>query len=142
MNERSVPSLAVTAVTVVSAGIFIGLGVWMWGWPASFSTYVNFPIHVHFLHDMGVFHIGLAIGVLVALFRRDAIYAVLVGLTAVCVLHAINHVIDLDIGGNASDPYLIAAQAVLSGVGAWLRRRQLAAETRPAATADQSTASS
>jgi hypothetical protein len=81
MNERSFPSVAVTAVTVVSAGIFIGLGVWMWGWPASFSAYVNFPIHVHFLHDMGVYHIGLAIGMLVALFRRDAIYAVLVGLS-------------------------------------------------------------
>jgi hypothetical protein len=142
MSERSFPPVSVAAVTVVSAGTFLGLGVWMWGWPADFSTYVNFPIHVHFLHDMDVFHIGLAAGMIVALFRRDAIYAVLVGFTAICILHAINHVIDLDIDGNPSDPYLIAGQAVISGVGVWLRGRQLAARARPAATADQSTSSS
>ncbi|GAA1206591.1 hypothetical protein GCM10009608_48420 [Pseudonocardia alaniniphila] len=142
MNERSFPSVAVTTVTVVSAGVLIGLGVWMWGWPASFSAYVNFPIHVHFLHDMGVFHIGLATGMLVALFRRDAIYAVLLGFTVICVLHAINHVIDLDIGGNPSDPYLIAGQAVISGVGVWLRGRQLAGQPQRADTADRSTSSS
>jgi hypothetical protein len=74
---------------------------------------------------------------LVTLFCRDAIYEVLVGLTLICVLHAINHVIDLDIGGNPSDPYLTAGQAVLSGVGVWLRGRQLADRPHRADTADQ-----
>jgi hypothetical protein len=59
----------------------------------------------------------------------------------ICVLHAINHVVDLDIGGNPSDPYLIAAQAIIGGVGVWLRGRQLVGQARPAATADQSTSS-
>src|ERR1700754_1971165 len=132
MNNRAT-SVAVKTAVVISAALFIGLGVWMWGWPVSFAAYVNFPLHVHFQHDMGIFHIGMAIGMLTALVRRDAIYAVLFGYTAICVLHAINHVMDLDIGGNPSDPYLITGQAVISGVGAWLRGRQLKAHARRAA---------
>ena len=59
----------------------------------------------------------------------------------ICVLPAINHMIDLDIGGNPSYPYLIAAQAIIGCGGVWLRGRQLAAQARPAATADQGTSS-
>lgn len=118
-------TIAVRAAVLISAAAMVVLGAWMWGWPDSFAAYVNFPVHVHFLHDMGVFHIGLAIGLLTALVKPDAIFVVLVGFTSICVMHAANHVIDLDIGGNPSDPYLIALQGVIGGFGAWLRARQL-----------------
>jgi hypothetical protein len=124
MNDRWT-ALAVSGAVVLGAAVMAGLGVWMWGWPEGFAAYVNFPVHVHFLHDLGVFHIGLAIALLTALVRRDAIFVVLVGYTVTCVLHAGNHVLDLHVGGHASQPYLIALQAVIGGAGAWLRARQL-----------------
>jgi hypothetical protein len=115
----------VNTIVVLGAVVMAGLGAWMWGWPDGFAAYVNFPVHVHFLHDLGVFHIGLAVALLTALLRRDAIFVVLVGYTVTCALHAGNHVLDLHLGGHASQPYLIALQAVVGGVGAWLRARQL-----------------
>jgi hypothetical protein len=126
MNDSWTP-LAVKAALVLGAAVMAGLGVWMWGWPASFAAYVNFPVHVHFLHDLGVFHIGLAVAMLTALVRRDAIFVVLVGYTVTCVLHAGNHVLDLHLGGHPSQPYLVALQALIGGIGAWLRAQQLRA---------------
>jgi hypothetical protein len=117
----------VNAIVILGAVVMAGLGVWMWGWPDGFAAYVNFPVHVHFLHDLGVFHIGLAVALLTALVRRDAIFVVLVGYTVTCVLHAGNHVLDLHLGGHPSQPYLIALQGLLGGLGAWLRTRQLRA---------------
>jgi hypothetical protein len=126
MNDRGT-AVAVNAIVVLGAALMCGVGVWMWGWPESFAAYVHFPVHVHFLHDLGVFHIGLAVALLVALVRRDAIFVVLVGYTVTCVLHAGNHVLDLHLGGHPSQPYLIAVQALIGGLGAWLRTRQLRA---------------
>jgi hypothetical protein len=117
----------VNAIVVLGAVIMAGLGVWMWGWPEGFAAYVNFPVHVHFLHDLGVFHIGVAIALLTALVQRDAIVVVLVGYTVICVLHAGNHVLDLHLGGHPSQPVLIVVQAVIGGVGLWLRARRLRA---------------
>jgi hypothetical protein len=126
MNGRRTAA-AVNAIVVLGAALMAGVGVWMWGWPESFAAYVHFPVHVHFLHDLGVFHIGLAVALLTALVRRDAIFVVLVGYTVTCVLHAGNHVLDLHLGGHPSQPYLIALQALLGGLGASLRARQLRA---------------
>jgi hypothetical protein len=115
----------VYTIVVLGAAVMAGLGVWMWGWPEGFAAYVNFPVHVHFLHDLGVFHIGLAVALLTALPCRDAILVGLVGYTVTCVLHAGNHLLDLHLGGHASQPYLIALQAAIGGAGARLRARQL-----------------
>lgn len=123
-NDRAT-GVAVTAIVVISAASILILGVWMWGWPDSFAVYVNFPVQVHLLHDLGVFHIGVAIGLITALVQRDAIFVALVGFAAICAMHAGNHVMDMDLGGRHSDPYLIGAQALLAGIGAWLRLRQL-----------------
>jgi hypothetical protein len=124
MNDRWTAP-AVTVIVVLGAAVMAGLGVWMWGWPEGFAASVDFPVHVHFLHDLGVFHIGVAVALLTALARRDAIFVVLVGYTVICVLHAGNHVLDLHLGGNPGQPVLIALQAVIGGAGAWLRARQL-----------------
>jgi hypothetical protein len=131
MNDSWTQS-AVNAIVMLGAAVMAGLGVWMWGWPEGFAAYVNFPVHVHFLHDLGVFHIGLAVALLTALFRRDAIFVVLVGYTVTSVLHTGNHVLDLHLGGHSSQPYLLALQALIGGIGIFLRTRQLrAAQVRP-----------
>lgn len=131
MNDSWTQS-AVNAIVMLGAVIMAGLGGWMWGWPDGFAAYVNFPVHVHFLHDLGVFHIGLAVALLTALFRRDAIFVVLVGYTVTSVLHTGNHVLDLHLGGHSSQPYLLALQALIGGIGILLRTRQLrAAQVRP-----------
>jgi hypothetical protein len=124
MNDRGT-AVAVNAIVVLGAALMGGVGVWMWGWPESFAGYVHFPLRVHFLHDLGVFHIGLAVALLTALVCSDAIFVVLVGYTVTCVLHAGNHVLDLHLGGHPSQAYLIALQALIGGLGAWLRTRQL-----------------
>lgn len=126
MNDRWTQP-AVNAIVVLGAVVMAGLGVWMWVWPDGFAAYVNFPVHVHFLHDLGVFHIGLAVALIAALAYRDAIFVVLVGYTVTCVLHAGNHVLDLHLGGHSSQPYLLALQSLIGGVGAWLRARRLRA---------------
>jgi hypothetical protein len=120
-------ALAVNTIVVLGAAIMAALGVWRWGRPEGFAAYVNFPVHVHFLHDLGVFHIGLAIAMLTALALQDAIFVVLVGYTVTCVLHAGNHVLDLHLGGHPGQPYLIALQALIGGIAVWLRARQLRA---------------
>jgi hypothetical protein len=124
MNDRWT-TLAVNGAVVLGAVIMVVLGGWMWGWPEGFAASVDFPVHLHFLHDLGVFHIGLAVALLTALARPDAIFVVLVGYTVTCVLHAGNHVLDLRRGGDPGQPVLIAVQALIGGVGAWLRTRQL-----------------
>jgi hypothetical protein len=126
MNDSGT-ALAVNAAVVLGAVVMAGLGVWMWAWPEGFATYVNYPVHVHFQHDLGVFHIGLAVAMLTALVHRDALVVVLVGYTVTCALHAGNHVLDLHLGGHPSHPYLIALQALIGGVAAWLRARRLRA---------------
>ncbi|MFC0107357.1 hypothetical protein [Kibdelosporangium aridum] len=118
-------TIAVRAAVVITAASLAVLGIWMWAWPDSFADYVAFPVHVHFLHDMGVFHIGLAIALFMSLAQRDSIFVLLTGFTAICLMHAGNHVMDHDLGGTASAPYVIAVQGLISGVGAWLRLREL-----------------
>ena len=130
-RDRTV-RLAVHALVVLSALAILGLGGWMWGWPDNFAAYVNFPNHVHFLHDMGVYHLGVALGLLLALVKRDAIFVVMVAFAAINVLHAFNHVLDRDLGGHPSDPYVIGVQALLAGAGAVLRAYQLRAQQRRA----------
>jgi len=130
-RDRTV-RLAVHVLVVLSALAILGLGGWMWGWPDNFAAYVNFPNHVHFLHDMGVYHLGVALGLLIALVKRDAIFVVMVAFAAINVLHAFNHVLDRDLGGHPSDPYVIGVQALLAGAGAVLRAYQLRAQQRRA----------
>lgn len=44
-----------------------------WAWPQSFADYVGFPDHEHFLHDLGAFHFGIAVGLAASLIWRDSI---------------------------------------------------------------------
>ncbi|MEU4545762.1 hypothetical protein [Nonomuraea dietziae] len=112
-------------VVALSALYMLVFGVWMWGWPQSFAEYVNFPPHEHFLHDLGAFHVGIGIALVAALVWRDAILVALVGLATASLIHTLNHAMDSHLGGAASDPYVIGAQALVAVVGIVFRARHL-----------------
>jgi hypothetical protein len=112
-----------------AVGVFgvtmIVLGLWAWLAPASFAELVDFPIHVHFLHDAGVFQIGIGVGLLAALFVRDALVVVLLGFLVANTLHTVNHGIDLALGGHVGDLPALASLSVLAAIALYLRVRQV-----------------
>ena len=105
-------------------------GLWAWLAPASFAELVDFPTHVHFLHDLGVFQLGIGVGLLAALVLRDALVVVLIGFLVANTLHAINHGIDLPLGGHFGDMPALAGFSVLAAVALALRVRRLRGCTR------------
>jgi uncharacterized membrane protein len=123
--RRPAASLFVRVVVAVIGVTMIVLGLWGWLAPESFAELVNFPVHVHFLHDAGVFQIGIGVGLLAALAVRDALVVVLVGFLVANTLHAINHGIDLPLGGHVGDMPALAGFSVLAAVALYLRVRQL-----------------
>jgi hypothetical protein len=106
------------------------LGLWAWSAPASFAELVDFPVHVHFLHDAGVFQIGIGVGLLAALVVRDALVVVLIRFLVANTLHAANHGIDLALGGHVGDLPAPAGSSVLAAVPLSLRLRRLRARQR------------
>jgi hypothetical protein len=118
--------LVVVAAALVAAFVMLAAGVWCWVAPASFAAFVNWPVHEHFLHDLGAFQLGIGVMLLAALRWRDALAVVLAGATLANALHAINHAMDLDLGGGrGSDPWVIGAVALLGAAGFVLRVRAL-----------------
>jgi hypothetical protein len=132
MAEPKEPAASwfVRVAVAVFGTTMIVLGLWAWLAPVSFAALVDFPLHVHFLHDAGVFQIGIGTGLLAALFVRDALVVVLVGFLVANTLHAINHGIDLALGGHAGDMPALASFSVLAVVALALRVRQLRARAR------------
>jgi hypothetical protein len=115
----------VVAAVVVAALLMLVAGVWCWVEPVSFAAFTNWPVHEHFLHDAGVFQIGIGVMLLGALWWRDVLAVVLLGALVTNALHALNHVLDSGMGGRASDPWIIGAVAVLALVGLVVRLRGL-----------------
>ena len=117
----------VKTICALSGLFLVALGVWAMADPLSFyEQLATFPpYNAHFLHDAGAFQIGLGAALLLPLVMKDV---ALLGLTAVgagAALHAISHVIDRDLGGKTTDPYLLGAFALVLVVGAVLRAREL-----------------
>jgi predicted anti-sigma-YlaC factor YlaD len=116
--------LVVGVVVFVALGMLVA-GIWCWVAPASFAAFTNWPNHEHFLHDAGVFQMGIGVMLLAALWWRDVIAVVLVGAVFTNALHALNHALDLDLGGRSSDPWLIGIVALLALVALVVRLRGL-----------------
>jgi hypothetical protein len=133
MAEPTGPAapLFVRVAVAVFGVTMIVLGLWAWLAPASFAELVDFPVHVHFLHDAGVFQIGIGVGLLAALWVRDALVVVLSGFLVANTLHAINHGIDLPLGGHLADMPGLAGFSVLAAIALYLRVRQLKAKDDP-----------
>lgn len=115
----------VTAVTALGAAAFLIGGVWAFLWPYSFYVWVATypPFNLHLFHDVGAFQLGIAAAMLAGLISRDAFLVGLVGGAAGATVHAVSHIIDVDLGGRASDPYALSVLAVLLVVAAVARAR-------------------
>lgn len=103
--------------------IMIGLGLFGWLAPAAFARMTAFPLHVHFLHDAGVFQIGIGLSLVAALRLRDPVAVVLAGFLVANTLHAANHAVDLPLGGHWYDGIGLGLLSVVAAVALILRLR-------------------
>lgn len=115
----------IKAVVVLAASTMLGAGSWARLDPASFARFANWPEHVHFLHDAGVFQIGIGLMMLCALLWRDVTAVVLAGFVFTNTFHAVNHAVDLPLGGNASDPWTLLVISAVALAALVVRIRQL-----------------
>jgi hypothetical protein len=117
---------AVLLVTGVSMLVF---GFWAWLSPGSFAEFTAFPVHVHYLHDAGVFQIGIGVSLLAALVIDDAVIVALTGFFIANTLHTINHALDLQLGGHVGDIFGLGTLSLLAGAAiAWRIRHRTSTE--------------
>ncbi|MBV2366423.1 hypothetical protein ACFPZ0_13520 [Streptomonospora nanhaiensis] len=122
--------IAVRAVVAGAAAFMVGIGCWAWWSPQAFARWAHWPVHVHFIRDGAVFQITIGLMMLFALRWRDVLAVVLAGFTLANGLHALNHFLDLHVGGRAADPWILLGVAAL-GLAAWgARMRRLRVRRR------------
>jgi len=115
----------VTTVTLLAGALMLGAGVWCLAAPRSFADAVDFPYSEHFIHDLGAFQVGIGVTLLLALAWSDGLALALAGFLVANTVHAVNHAVDLDLGGRGSDPWLLGAGSLLIAVALFLRLREL-----------------
>jgi len=115
----------VTATTLLVGLGMATAGLWSLLAPRSFAEAVQFPYHEHFLHDLGAFQLGIGAALLLALLWSDAPATALAGFLVANSIHAVNHVRDLQLGGNVGQAWAIAAASLVAGMALGLRLRQL-----------------
>ncbi|MET7459740.1 hypothetical protein [Nonomuraea sp. NPDC005501] len=120
----------IRTVLVLAAASMLVTGGWARFDPAGFATWAGWPNHVHFLHDAGVFQMGIGLMLVAALWWRDVVTLVLGGFVVTNTLHAYNHAADLDLGGRTSDPWLLLVFSMVAAAGLMARRRALAGRVR------------
>lgn len=100
-------------------------GVWAFFAPQSFyDTLATYPpYNRHLFHDIGAFSIGLGVAFLLAMRWRNALTVVIAANAIAAVMHAISHIIDRDLGGKTSDPWLLSAIALALAIPAIRRLR-------------------
>jgi PPOX class probable F420-dependent enzyme len=115
----------VLAVTLL-AGLFMSAagGVALLA-PNWFADTAGFPRHPHFVHDAGAFQLGIGVTLLLALAWRDGLALALAGFLVANTTHAINHAVDLNLGGHPWDAWGLAAVSLLTVVALIVRLRQL-----------------
>jgi PPOX class probable F420-dependent enzyme len=126
------------AVAALSGLSLLVAGTWCLLWPDGFAQLVGFDYSEHFLHDAGAFQVGLGFGLLLALLWRDPVAVTLAAFLLANTVHAVNHAVDLDLGGHAVDGWLLGALSVLLASALWHRLRALGfvvGPVRPATTA-------
>lgn len=107
----------VTAGLLVSGLSMLVFGFWAWIWPDSFAAFTGFDVHTHYLHDAGVFQIGIGAALLLSLVVDDAATATLAGFVLASTLHTVNHGIDLDVGGDIAAVYGLGAFSLVGAIG-------------------------
>jgi hypothetical protein len=131
-NPTSRPALAmdrgrgfVLAVTLLAGLFMTAAGVAALLAPGWFADAAGFPRHPHFVHDAGAFQLGIGITLLLALIWHDGLALALAGLLVVNTTHAVNHAVDLDLGGHRGDPWGLAALSLLTAAAPVVRLGQL-----------------
>jgi len=94
----------------------VALGVWALVGPESFSEFVNFPPHRHFVRDVGAFQLGIGVTLLLAAFRADGLVVALAGYLVGPAAHTVVHVLDPHLGGSVGQTLLIGLGALLAAV--------------------------
>jgi PPOX class probable F420-dependent enzyme len=110
------------------SGIFmVGAGLWALVAPHSFADFADFaPYNHHFLHDLGAFQLGIGVTSLLALIWRDALALGLAGFLVSNTVHAVNHAVDLHLGGHGQGDWIALAVLSLAVAAAlFLRLREL-----------------
>jgi PPOX class probable F420-dependent enzyme len=115
----------VTTVAALAGAFMLVTGVWALAWPGSFADFADFPGGRHFVHDAGAFQLGIGAGLLLSLCWRDGLAVALAGFLVANTAHAVNHAVDLDLGGHGWDPWALAALSLLTLAALWLRLDQL-----------------
>jgi PPOX class probable F420-dependent enzyme len=115
----------VVTVTALVGTLTAIVGVWCLVDPGSFAEFVGFPVHEHFLHDIGAFQLGLGVTLLLALIWSDALATALAGFIVANTVHTVNHVMDMHLGGSAAQAWLLGAASVALVIAFVLRLRQL-----------------
>jgi len=111
---------------ILLAGLFMtAAGVAALVAPGWFADAAGFPRHTHFVHDAGAFQLGIGITLLLAVAWRDGLALALAGLLIANTTHAVNHAVDLDLGGRGSDAWALAALSLLTVAALAVRLRQL-----------------
>jgi hypothetical protein len=120
------PTRFVIAATLIAALVMLGFGVWALALPQSFGEFIDFaPYNEHLIHDAGAFQVGIGITLLLALRWRDSLTVSLAGFAIGGGLHAVNHYVDLYLGGHEGDVWGLGALALLAAVALIARLRSL-----------------
>lgn len=106
----------VTAGLLVSGLSMAVFGFWAWIWPDSFAAFTGFEVHTHYLHDAGVFQIGIGTALLLSLVVDDAGTVALAAFVVASTLHTVNHGIDLHLGGDLAAVYGLGALSLIGAI--------------------------
>jgi len=123
--NRGPSRIFTTAVLVALGGLTLAAGVWMLIAPDSFAEFTGFEKNRHFVHDIGAFNLGIGTTLLLAAAWTDAAAVALAGFLVGNTAHTVNHIVDLDLGGRARDPWILASGSVLVLAALVVRMRQL-----------------
>jgi hypothetical protein len=109
-----------------AALFFVASGAWALLAPSSFYEQVAQwpPYNQHFVHDLGVFQLGIGVSLIGAVTKLGAMRALLGGAATAAVVHVVTHVVDYDEGGRSSDPYVLGVVALAVVIGLVLEWRR------------------
>ncbi|MEV0155976.1 PPOX class F420-dependent oxidoreductase [Micromonospora sp. NPDC050686] len=117
-----------TALLSLLTGV---VGVWALVAPRSFSEFVGFPPHEHFVHDIGAFQLGIGATLLLALIWADPLMVALAGFLVGAAAHTISHLMD-DSLGQTAQVALFAVLATAALVARWRERGFVVGRLDPA----------
>jgi hypothetical protein len=125
----------VLAVTLLAGLFMTAAGVAALLAPGWFADTAGFPRHPHFVHDAGAFQLGIGVTLVLAVAWRDGLALALAGFLVANTTHAVNHAVDLDLGGHPWDGWGLAAVSLRHCCVWWVRgmlnRRQPAGVRSP-----------